>query len=191
MDFDLAPADVAFRDELRAWLDEHLPKFLADWGSDEDAAAAGKASGIERSQERRRDWQRRLHDGRWAAINWPKEWGGREATPIQNVIYSEEMARVRAPGIYNACSFTVGKHATVTARDSDAGTRNGAVIVFTGSALRPARPMRYRGIFNEHRIRFAQENARFGRGVGYSTAEASLVSGCITIRWFRINWGIQ
>ena len=107
MDFAYEPEDVAFRDELRAWLDEHLPKFLADWGSDEDAAAAGKAAerqvrGIERSQERRRDWQRRLHEGRWAAINWPKDWGGREATPVQNVIYSEEMARVRAPGIYNA-----------------------------------------------------------------------------------------
>ena len=34
----------------------------------------------------------------WAAINWPKDWGGREATPVQNVIYTEEMARVRAPG---------------------------------------------------------------------------------------------
>ena len=102
MDLRYTEEELAFRDELRAWLDEHLPKFLADWGSDEDAAAAGKASGIERSQERRRDWQRRLHEGRWAAINWPKDWGGREATPIQNVIYSEEMARVRAPGIYNA-----------------------------------------------------------------------------------------
>ena len=62
----------------------------------------GRSSGVARSQERRKDWQRRLNEGRWAAINWPKDWGGREATPVQNVIYSEEMARVRAPGIYNA-----------------------------------------------------------------------------------------
>ena len=48
--------------------------------------------------ERRRAWQRRLNDGRWAAINWPVEWGGREATVTQNVIYSEEMARLRTPG---------------------------------------------------------------------------------------------
>ena len=48
------------------------------------------------------DWQRRLDDGRWAAINWPRDWHGREATPVQNAIYAEEMARVKAPGIYNA-----------------------------------------------------------------------------------------
>src|SRR5207248_1670596 len=105
MDFGYSPEDIAFRDELRAWLEEHLPKFLADWGGDEDPGGGrggGTSSSVSRSQERRRDWQRRLNEGRWAAINWPKDWGGREATPVQNVIYSEEMARVRAPGIYNA-----------------------------------------------------------------------------------------
>jgi alkylation response protein AidB-like acyl-CoA dehydrogenase len=101
MDFSHTPADLAFRDELREWLEESLPKFLADWESDDDPGG-GRQSGMERTQERRRDWQRRLNEGRWAAINWPKDWGGREATPVQNVIYSEEMARVRAPGIYNA-----------------------------------------------------------------------------------------
>jgi alkylation response protein AidB-like acyl-CoA dehydrogenase len=101
MDFSHTAEDNAFRDELREWLDENLPKFLADWGGDEDPGG-GRQAGIERTQERRKDWQRRLNQGRWAAINWPKEWGGREATPVQNVIYSEEMARVRAPGIYNA-----------------------------------------------------------------------------------------
>ncbi len=106
MDFAYSPEDIAFRDELRAWLDENLPKFLADWGGDEDLPPGGRAGGtsssVSRSQERRKDWQRRLNEGRWAAINWPKDWGGREATPVQNVIYAEEKARVRAPGIYNA-----------------------------------------------------------------------------------------
>jgi alkylation response protein AidB-like acyl-CoA dehydrogenase len=51
---------------------------------------------------RRQAWQRRLHGGRWAAINWPVAWGGREATTMQNVIYSEVMARAKTPGIYNA-----------------------------------------------------------------------------------------
>ena len=54
------------------------------------------------AMERRRAWQRTLNQGRWAAINWPVEWGGRAATVTQNVIYSEEMARARTPGIYNA-----------------------------------------------------------------------------------------
>src|SRR5215468_11522080 len=102
MDFAYSPEDIAFRDELREWLEENLPKFLADWGGDEDLPSGAVRSSVSRSQERRKDWQRRLNEGRWAAINWPKEWGGREATPVQNVIHAEENARVRAPGIYNA-----------------------------------------------------------------------------------------
>jgi alkylation response protein AidB-like acyl-CoA dehydrogenase len=43
-----------------------------------------------------------LHSGGWAAIAWPAEWGGRDATVTQNVIYAETMARYRTPGIYNA-----------------------------------------------------------------------------------------
>ena len=52
--------------------------------------------------ERRRAWQRTLNEGRWAAINWPAEWGGRDATVTQNVIYSERWRAYRTPGIYNA-----------------------------------------------------------------------------------------
>ena len=88
--------------ELRDWLDENLPKFLADWDGDDDPRRRRRRPASSARQERRQDWQRRLNEGRWAAINWPKEWNGREATPVQNAIYSEEMARVRAPGIYNA-----------------------------------------------------------------------------------------
>ncbi len=99
MDFALTDEDIAFRDELRAWLDAELPRFLADWS---DAGAPSDGDGFDRTQARRQDWQRRLDDGRWAAINWPRDWHGREATPVQNAIYAEEMARVKAPGIYNA-----------------------------------------------------------------------------------------
>ncbi|MFZ4585075.1 MAG: acyl-CoA dehydrogenase family protein [Acidimicrobiia bacterium] len=111
MDFTFTPEDEAFRAELREWLDLNLPKFLEEWGDDGDAGGAqgGFSAGFkskgdknfDRTQERRKSWQRRMNEGRWAAINWPKEWQGREASPTQNAIYSEEMARVRAPGIYN------------------------------------------------------------------------------------------
>src|SRR5207244_6873308 len=40
--------------------------------------------------------------GRWAAILWPEEWGGRAATTSQQVIYTQVMAKYRAPGIFNA-----------------------------------------------------------------------------------------
>jgi alkylation response protein AidB-like acyl-CoA dehydrogenase len=101
MDFSWAPEDEAFRDELRAWLDEHLPPFRGEWSDDAAPGREQEATGFTRTQARRRAWQRRLHEGRWAAINWPVAWGGRDASAVQNAIYAEEMARVRAPGLYN------------------------------------------------------------------------------------------
>ena len=111
MDFADTEEDAAFRTELADWLDEHLPPFLAAWSEDErrDAPAGGAAGGgapgaggMLSQMERRRAWQRTLTAGRWSAISWPAEWGGRDATVTQNVIYSETMARYRTPGIYNA-----------------------------------------------------------------------------------------
>lgn len=93
----MTPEDEAFRDELRAWLEQHLPRFL-----EQGEVGQHQSDGIVRTMERRRAWQRTLHEGRWAAINWPTEWGGRDATVMQNVIYNEEMARARTPGIFNA-----------------------------------------------------------------------------------------
>ncbi|MCW2587619.1 MAG: acyl-CoA dehydrogenase, partial [Mycobacterium sp.] len=101
VDFSITEEDEAFRAELRTWLDEYLPPFLAEWSDGGDPAKDVGAVGFNRSQERRKAWQRLLNEGRWAAINWPKEWNGREATPVQNTIYSEELARVRTPAVYN------------------------------------------------------------------------------------------
>ncbi len=96
MDFAYEPEDEAFRAELQSWLDANLPDFVdqGEIGDDHRDPTA-------RTMARRQAWQRRLHEARWAAINWPVQWGGREATTMQNVIYSEVMARAKAPGIYN------------------------------------------------------------------------------------------
>ena len=96
MDFAATPEDEEFRQELTTWLDTNLPQFMAE-GEIGDENNADR-----RTMLRRQAWQRRLHEGRWAAINWPKDWGGREATVSQNFIYSEVMARAKTPGIYNA-----------------------------------------------------------------------------------------
>ncbi len=102
MDFATTAEDEAFRSELTTWLDENLDGFLAQWPGVEDALSTGAgAAGVMKFMERRRAWQRKLNEGRWAAIHWPKEWGGREASITQNVIYSEVMSSYRTPGIYN------------------------------------------------------------------------------------------
>ena len=96
VDFALAPEDEAFRDELRGWLDEHLPPFLASEELADDSSLAG-----EKSQQRRAAWQRVLNEGRWAAVHWPEEYGGRNATAMQRIIYSEVNAEYRTPGLFN------------------------------------------------------------------------------------------
>jgi alkylation response protein AidB-like acyl-CoA dehydrogenase len=102
VDFAYTPEDEAFRAELQGWLDANLPEFHAQGEIAGAPDGDGGLEGLRRTMARRQAWQRRLHEGRWAAINWPREWGGREATTMQNVIYSEVMAAAKAPGIYNA-----------------------------------------------------------------------------------------
>jgi alkylation response protein AidB-like acyl-CoA dehydrogenase len=96
VDFALAPEDEQFAKELRAWLDDHLPTFLQREELGDNSSLSG-----ERSQLRRAAWQRLLNEGRWAAVNWPEEYGGRNATAMQRIIYSEIMAEYRTPGMFN------------------------------------------------------------------------------------------
>ena len=97
MDFADTEEDQAFRAELEGWLAANLPDFV-----DQGEIGRGHTDEVARTMARRQAWQRRLHEGRWAAINWPREWGGREATTMQNVIYAEVMAAHKTPGVYNA-----------------------------------------------------------------------------------------
>jgi alkylation response protein AidB-like acyl-CoA dehydrogenase len=93
MDFAYTPEDEAFRAELREWLEKNLAAF--------DERPVPEVEGMSKLYARRKAWQKVLAEGGWAAINWPKDRGGREATLMQNVIYSQEMAKSKAPGIFN------------------------------------------------------------------------------------------
>ena len=50
-------------------------------------------------------WQATKADGGWACITWPAEYGGRAATPIQSVIWSQEESRYAVPPNL----FTIGQ----------------------------------------------------------------------------------
>ena len=92
MDLSFSPAEEAFRRELRAWLAANIP---ASW-------AAGERRDFESLDEEvtfLREWQRRLAGDRWVGIHWPREYGGRGATVVENYIFQEEMAAARAPEI--------------------------------------------------------------------------------------------
>ncbi|NUS54366.1 MAG: acyl-CoA dehydrogenase [Streptomycetaceae bacterium] len=95
MDFRYSDEDEEFRAEVREWLRENL--------AGEFAAAVGTGGpGSEHEHfEIRRAWERRLGEGGWIGLDWPKEYGGREATLMQQVIFGEEYARAKAPGRVN------------------------------------------------------------------------------------------
>jgi alkylation response protein AidB-like acyl-CoA dehydrogenase len=88
MDLNLNQDEQAFRDELRSWLAAGVPDPLA-------RDLQGEGSG--QYWDYLRGWQRKLFDGGWAGVSWPKEYGGRGASPIQQSIFLAEVARARAP----------------------------------------------------------------------------------------------
>jgi alkylation response protein AidB-like acyl-CoA dehydrogenase len=90
MDFRLSPAEAAFQRAVHDWLVANLPP---GWGTPafvkpEDPAERARFA---------RWWQRRLHEGGWAGLHWPREYGGRGATPIELFLFAEEYTRVGAP----------------------------------------------------------------------------------------------
>jgi alkylation response protein AidB-like acyl-CoA dehydrogenase len=92
MDLNLTVEEAAFRDEFRAWLESNVPNDWSSW----------REKPLEESFPYLRAWQRKLHEGRWAAVSWPNEYGGRSASLMQQAIFWEEMARVEAPPMANA-----------------------------------------------------------------------------------------
>lgn len=85
MDLNLSESEKEFQAELRSWLAKNCPKPFA-----------GKHRSMDHIKYLR-DWQRTLYDGGWAGVHWPKEYGGRGATPIEQAITLEEFARANAP----------------------------------------------------------------------------------------------
>lgn len=90
MDFDFTPKERAFREEVRAWLQSHLPPDLTS-----GAFAFSRAD--REHVERLRAWQRTLWEGGWVGLNWPRKYGGRGASIVEQIIFYEELARAQAP----------------------------------------------------------------------------------------------
>ena len=92
MDFSFSPEEVAFRSKVRDWLRENLP---AGWGT----PGRPKLRTAEERVAFARKWQRRLYDGGWAGLAWPKEYGGQALTPLQHILFNEEYVLAGAPDL--------------------------------------------------------------------------------------------
>src|ERR1700722_20147290 len=93
MDFNYSLEDEAFRAEVRAWLEANQQfapptrSQLDDGGHDDWLA--------------RVRWHKRLNEGGWGAVHWPREYVGRGATVMQRLIFREERGRLNLsePGL--------------------------------------------------------------------------------------------
>ena len=101
MDLTLTSEELAFRDEFRDWLEANHP-------------GPAPQGGDQVQFEFERDWQRRLHQAGWAGVSWPKEFGGRGATLIEQSIFGEELARAKAPRPANVLGLVMGGPVVIT-----------------------------------------------------------------------------
>ena len=89
MDLSYSPADVQFRQVTRRWLEANVPR----------AEPA--------TLEERRVWHRRLYDAGYVGMGWPVAYGGRGASPLQQAIVADEMARAGAPSPINPLGLAI------------------------------------------------------------------------------------
>lgn len=100
MDFTFTPAQEAFRQELRAWLATNVPpdakrlRHLQPQASPEDLRFL-------------KAWQKKVYDGGWTGISWPKEYGGRGASLVERMIFDQEMAAYKAPTLMNVLGMEI------------------------------------------------------------------------------------
>jgi len=110
MDFSYTTAELDFREEVRDWIDKNIP---GDFGTD----AWPKPDDPKELMQCSYDWMKKLHEGGWVGIDWPKEYGGRAATPIESFIWMEEISRCATPQAINGIGVgmagpTIMTHAT-------------------------------------------------------------------------------
>lgn len=89
-----------FRTEARSWLEANLPTEHAPIDGPESRTYA-------------LDWQRKMGEGGWTGLTWPKEYGGRELNVAKQIVWFEEYARAKAPSTHDA-SFVGLNHAGPT-----------------------------------------------------------------------------
>ncbi|RAY10848.1 acyl-CoA dehydrogenase [Actinomadura craniellae] len=105
MDLDFSPAEEEFRQEVRTWLRAHIPA--------EPLPSLETAEGF----TAHRAWERELGAARLSAVSWPTAYGGRDATPLEWLIFEEEYYAAGAPGRVsqngvNLLAPTLLKHGT-------------------------------------------------------------------------------
>jgi alkylation response protein AidB-like acyl-CoA dehydrogenase len=94
MDFKFTEAQETFRQTLRDWLDANLPDDLRG-----RAFASSRCAPDE--VQKLRAWQKRMYEAGYVGMDWPRAFGGRGATLVEQIILYQEMARAGSPQFVN------------------------------------------------------------------------------------------
>ncbi|WP_156680946.1 acyl-CoA dehydrogenase family protein [Sphingomonas profundi] len=89
MNFEFSADELAFRDEVRAFLDERLTERLRE--------GARATPTVFAEPDISREWQQILNEKGWLGYNWPREYGGTGWSPVQRYIFEKECALADAP----------------------------------------------------------------------------------------------
>jgi alkylation response protein AidB-like acyl-CoA dehydrogenase len=89
VDLTYSPEDLAFRERARHWFEANTPRQEL------------------KSLEERRRWHRTLYEAGYVGMGWPRAYGGRDATPMQQAIVADEMARASAPPTINGLGIGI------------------------------------------------------------------------------------
>ena len=88
MNFDDTPQEAAFRAEARKWIDANAPR---EFEEELSKSSLGRIK-LKKHDivEVARAWQKKKAEGGWVCLHWPKEYGGRGASPVERVIWQQE-----------------------------------------------------------------------------------------------------
>lgn len=101
MDLTYTPEEEAFRQEVRAWLEPNLKAHRETWGRDEDEFTQHPCSPASLA------WHKRLHEGGWVGLHWPVAYGGRGASKMEQIIFTEEGMRLGVPPEVNGMGINM------------------------------------------------------------------------------------
>ena len=132
MNFDDTPQEAAFRAEARKWIAANAPR---EFEEELTKSSLGRIK-LKKHDivEVAKAWQKKKSDGGWACLHWPKEYGGRGATPVERVIWQQE------EGIYFKLTspFQIGEGMcgpTVMAYGSEADKRRYLPKIASGEEI--------------------------------------------------------
>jgi alkylation response protein AidB-like acyl-CoA dehydrogenase len=89
MDLNYTPEDIAFRKQVRTWLEQNMPRHDM------------------KTLEERKVWHRKLYEAGYLGMRWPREFGGHGARPMEEAIVADELARANAPAPTNGLGLGI------------------------------------------------------------------------------------